>query len=275
MRTSFTSLLFILCTFASVRGVTIRKSLVPESFLSLEVTNMQMLNTSCPQTIMSDKWECLAKVAGADVQLFISLREDVRFCPGKRGWSKWRCLAKLAGAKFKKNFGGVHRKIASLANKLKSKSKPLVNKIKAKASDLVGKLKKKVTKKGGEAKVASTVKNQAKKAGKKSKIKNLVKAGALTKVVSNAKGRITQGQPEVIKSGITGIKKQAGKKRRKGTFSSAKAVAKGDSGKKMMGLVNGNGKLPTNSGPSPYVGSLVGGVINPADPNPYVNNLVL
>lgn len=141
---------------------------------------MQMLNMSCPQTVMAEKWDCLARVAGADVELFISLREDARFCPGKRGWSKWRCLARLAGAKFKKNFGGMHKKISSMAKKLKSKSKPLVKKIKEKAAGLVDKLKKK-----GKAK-ASTVKKTAKKAGKKSKLKTMAKAGAIGAV---ARGR--------------------------------------------------------------------------------------
>jgi len=206
MRTSFTSLWFILCTFASVHGVTIRKSLVPESFLKVDVINLQMLNMSCPQTVMAEKWDCLARVAGVDVELFISLREDARFCPGKRGWARWKCIAKLATTKFKKNFGGVHKKISSLAKKLKSKSKPLVKKIREKAAGLVGKLKKKVSKKD-TGKVANTVKKQAGKAGKRSKLKNMVKAGAIGAAAKGKHGPIgAAAKGRFSKKGVYGVK---------------------------------------------------------------------
>lgn len=194
-----------------------------------------MFNSSCPQTVLSQKWDCLAKIAGADMKLFVSLREDLKFCPGKRGWSKWRCLAKLAGAKFKKRFGGLHKKLAGVAKKLKSKSKPLVDKIKQKASGLVGKLKKK--KDGGaKSKVVASAAKAAKKKGKKAgKFKNIVKAGAVGSVVNKAKNRIKQGPKgsipqEPLKSngrkslrnlGLRGVGRNSGK------FGKGSSVAQG------------------------------------------------
>jgi len=170
MRTQFASLWFVLCFFATVRGITIRKSLSPQSFLNMQVIDMHMLNVSCPQTLLVKKWDCLAEIVGADMKLFVTLRQDSRFCPGLRGWSKWRCLAKMAGGFFRK----VKAKAKSLVPKIKNKAKGLIaslkkkkETVKAKVSEKKAKIKNKVKKK--KAKIKSKV------AEKKAKIKNKVK----------------------------------------------------------------------------------------------------
>jgi len=269
MRTSFTSLCFILCTFASVRAVTIRKSLMPESFLKLDVINMQMLNMSCPQTVMEEKWLCLAKVAGADVELFISLRENVKYCPGKRGWAKWTCLARLAGAKFKKNFGGVHKKISSMAKSLTSKSKPLIKKIKEKAGGIVGKLKNKVSSKKDSGKVASGVKKQAKKAGKKAKFTKMVKVGAIGAAAKS--GVRTEGKKGAFKRGKRGKRGFRKGRFRKGGF------RKGGIGKKGVYDVKGS-KLKDNgftnmAKTGKDLSKSSAGVSAATDTNPYANTM--
>jgi len=209
---------------------------------------MQMLNVSCSQTVMAEKWDCLARAAGADVELFISLRADARFCPGKRGWSKWACLARLAGAKFKKKFGGLHKKMSSMAKTLKSKSKPLLKKIKEKAGGIVGKLKSKVSKEKTD-KVASGVKKQAKKAGKKTKLKNMVKAGAIGTAAK--KGAATmKGNRAALKGAKRGFRKGKGLAAGAGKSLSKSSVATTSANPYVSGPSNVSGTLAANS---PYV----------------------
>merc|ERR1712130_1075510 len=192
----------------TVRGITIRKSLSPQSFLNMQVIDMHMLNVSCPQTLLVKKWDCLAEIVGADMKLFVTLRQDARFCPGLRGWSKWRCLAKMAGGFFRK----VKAKAKSLVPKIKAKAKGLIaslkkkkETVKAKVSEKKAKIKTKVAKKKAKiknkvaekkAKIKNKVKKKkAQKAAnadvgqdlnepkkKSSKIKNIVRAGAAAQV---------------------------------------------------------------------------------------------
>merc|ERR1712130_604540 len=160
-----------------------------QSFLKMQVMDMHMLNVSCPQTLLVKKWDCLAEIVGADMKLFVTLRQDARFCPGLRGWSKWRCLAKMAGGFFRK----VKAKAKSLVPKIKAKAKGLIaslkkkkETVKAKVSEKKAKIKNKVKKKKAQKAANADVGqdlNEPKK--KSSKIKNIVRAGAAAQVVKS------------------------------------------------------------------------------------------